>query len=375
MRNRFFVLSVLSAASCAAQAQSSVTLYGVVDSFVEFASAGNGNVTRLSSGGAAGSRFGFRGSEDLGGGLKANFTLESGILIDTGTSTGTSFNPTSTTPTGNSYAFQRQTFAGLSGDFGSINLGRQYTPHFGTMAAFDPAGFGMSGALNYFASPGVGVNGGSPADSTTRRDNSIQYTTPVVNGFKANVFVARGESTGVGQPKSTGNSVNIAGQYNSSTLSAQISYLTLKTVYLLGNTDKYTDIAASYDFGFVKPSVIFVQRRGDTAGAPSLNAYQIGASAPVGVGKLIATYGHLENKSLADANSQAIGVRYDYPLSKRTTVYGGATKIRNDANAGYTISGGGGSSTGQALYNPTGVAGGGNGRDPSSVYVGMTHVF
>ncbi|WP_431096393.1 porin [Polaromonas aquatica] len=367
MKTKLFALSVLSAASCAAQAQSTVTLYGVADSYVEAASAGNGNVMRVSSGGVMGSRFGFRGSEDLGGGLKANFALEAGFLIDTGASTGTTTIPTSTVPTGGSYMFQRLATVGFSGGFGSVNIGRQYTPHFGTMAAFDPAGFAMSGALNYYAGPGVGINGGSLADATTRRDNSIQYTTPTWSGFKASLFYAMGESTGAGQPKSTGDTLNVAAGYSSSTLSAQVSYMTEKTVYLLGNTDKYTDVAVSYDFGFIKPSAIFVRRRGEMTGAPALDAYQIGASAPVGVGKLIATYGQLKNKTTANADSKAIGVRYDYPLSKRTTLYAGATRISNSANAGYTISGGGGSSAGLALSSI--------GQDPKSVYAGIAHVF
>jgi len=368
MKTQLFALSVLSAASCAVQAQSSVTVYGVLDSFLELASAGNGTVTRISSGGAMGSRFGFRGTEDLGSGLKANFVLEAGILMDTGASTGTATIPTSTVPTGAAYMFQRLATVGLSGDFGAVNIGRQYTPHFGTMAAFDPAGFTMSGALNYYAGPGVGINGGSLADATTRRDNSIQYTTPTWGGFKANLFYAFGESNGAGgQPKSTGNTLNIAAGYSSSTLSAQASYMTEKTIYLVGNTDKYTVLAASYDFGVIKPSAIFVRRRGDMAGAPSLDAYQIGASAPVGVGKLIATYGQLKNKTTANSDSKAIGVRYDYPLSKRTTIYGGATRISNQAAAGYTISGGGGSSPGLALSAV--------GQSPKSVYAGIAHMF
>ncbi|MEO7887263.1 MAG: porin [Polaromonas sp.] len=367
MKTKLFALSVLSVACCAAQAQSSVTLYGAVDSYVEVASAGNGNVTRVSSGGMMGSRFGFRGSEDLGGGLKANFVLEAGFLTDTGAGTGTATVPTSTVPTGGNYMFQRLATVGLSGSFGAVNIGRQYTPHFGTMAAFDPTGFTMSGALNYYAGPGAGINGGGLADATTRRDNSIQYTTPVMGGFKANIFYALGESTGVGQPKSTGNLFNISGQYNGSALAAQVSYLTEKTVYLIGNTDKYTDFSISYDFGFIKPSAIFVRRRGDMTGAPAIDAYQIGASAPVGVGKLIATYGQLKNKTTANADSKAFGIRYDYPLSKRTTLYGGATKISNNANAGYTISGGGGSSAGLALSSV--------GQSPSSIYAGIAHVF
>lgn len=368
MKTQLFALSVLSAASCAVQAQSSVTVYGVLDSFLELASAGNGTVARISSGGAMGSRFGFRGSEDLGGGLKANFVLEAGLLMDTGASTGTATVPTSTVPTGGTYMFQRMAMVGLSGDFGAINIGRQYTPHFGTMAAFDPAGFTMSGALNYYAGPGAGINGGSLADATTRRDNSIQYTTPTWGGFKGNVFYAPGESTGAGgQPKSTGNTLNIAAGYASSTLSAQISYLTEKTVYLIGNTDKYTDFAISYDFGVIKPSAIFVRRRGDMVGAPAIDAYQIGASAPLGAGKLIATYGQLKNKTTANADSKAFGLRYDYALSKRTTLYGGVTKISNQAGAGYTISGGGGSSPGLALSAV--------GQSPKSVYAGIAHMF
>jgi len=105
------------------QAQSSVTLYGVIDNVIDVSNQGGGTIKKLQSGGAYGSRLGFTGSEDLGDGLAAVFTLEMGISTDTGVLQQ------------GGRAFGRQAFVGLAGKWGSLTLGRQYAPQFYTLAA------------------------------------------------------------------------------------------------------------------------------------------------------------------------------------------------------------------------------------------------
>ena len=351
----------------AAQAQSKVEIYGVLDSYVEAYDNGDATTGRLSSGGRAGSRLGFRGSEALGGGLEAFFSLEAGILLDTGKST-----PDNATSAG--YLFQRESLVGLRGGFGALSIGRQYTPHFMALAMNDPAGLGMSSSINYFASPAVaGINGGPGADGTTRRDNSVIYVSPNFAGLQASLFASAGESKDVaGQPSnSVGNTYNLGLRYVVAGLTANLSYLQQQPLYrnLVGDEgkDKYLAISAAYDFGLVKPAFTYVKKdSNDTALAPSLDAWQVGASAPLLGGRLIGTYAMLKNDSVADADASAWGLRYDYPLSKRTTLYGGVTGISNDGKASYSISGGGGSSAGVV-----GVAG----ADPRSLYAGITHSF
>lgn len=337
-------------------AQSNVTVYGILDEYLEVANGGNGSVKRLSSGGVAGSRLGFRGSEDLGSGLRAVFVMEHDFLGDTGAPATAIF-------------WNRQTYVGLSSsDYGSLTAGRQYTPYFSAMASTDPSSFGMGSALNYFAFPGFAVSPGKPAagingtlgDSTTRRSNSVLYTSPSLSGVQLKLFGSASEGTDA-------RVMNGSIGYTSPTLFAAASYLSERTTYITNNTDKYTLLVAGYDFGVVKPVAIFISRRGSAANAPDVDAYQIGGSAPIGQGILSGTYSKLKNKLNDTYSASGWGLRYEYLLSKRTRLYAGITGITNRANAAFTISGGGSSSAGLALSGP--------GADPRSGFMGISHTF
>lgn len=209
MKKTMIALAALGAMAGAAHAQSTVTMYGVVDMFVgesttkshlngvpdntafgataynpgtgEAAKAGTPGWSKkgmsLNSGGLSGSRWGLRGSEDLGGGLKANFQLESGISADTGASSG----------------FNRTSKLGLSGGFGSIEMGRQYTQLFLLMDSFDAQGTSSFSATNAIFGPAVATELGAFGPAY-RFDNSLQYTTPTMGGFTGAVQYVFGEN-------------------------------------------------------------------------------------------------------------------------------------------------------------------------------------
>ena len=140
MKKSLLALAVLGAFAGAASAQSSITIYGIADAGI-VAESGNpaGSVTKLTSGVSAGSRLGFRGTEDLGGGLAAIFALETGILLDTGgNAQGQVF------ANQNGLVFGRQDYVGLTGGFGAVTAGRQYNPYFITVNTVDPFGTGYA---------------------------------------------------------------------------------------------------------------------------------------------------------------------------------------------------------------------------------------
>lgn len=166
-----------AAASTAATAQTSVTVYGSIDAGLRSLSntdaAGNSNLTMGSNGTFRSNRLGFKGTEDLGAGLKANFVLETGF----NTATGALNNTTST-------LFQRQASIGLAGDFGAVDLGRQYTVAFNTVLAYDPFAFKYP-SLTYAIASTAG----------TRNSNDIQYTGKF-GGLTARAEYALGEVEG-----------------------------------------------------------------------------------------------------------------------------------------------------------------------------------
>src|SRR6476620_9048218 len=163
MKKSALALAVLAAFSLntTAHAQSNVQVYGLIDAGVEHATnatPNGGDMTRVISGGKNTSRWGLRGSEDLGGGLKAVFNLEGGILLDTGASDGN--------------LFKRQANVGLEGGFGRVVLGRSFTTTYDLVIKFDPLGF----APNYSWATSGSATGPSKYGMTTAFDNLIKYS-------------------------------------------------------------------------------------------------------------------------------------------------------------------------------------------------------
>lgn len=160
MHQRVLIATLAIAASSAASAQSNVQIYGVMDAGVEYvtnAAASGGDVTKVYSGGSNNSRLGFRGSEDLGGGLKAVFNLESGLLIDDGTVDGP--------------LFRRQANVGLEGKFGRVVVGRSFTTVYDFIVPFDPMGY----APRYSWIPTGNGTLSSKYGMTTGFDNMVKY--------------------------------------------------------------------------------------------------------------------------------------------------------------------------------------------------------
>ncbi|MDR3398078.1 MAG: porin [Pandoraea sp.] len=204
------VLAGLAAGAVPAFAQSNVTLYGIVDDALTYSSNQNGKSnTYLRNGNLAGSRWGLRGTEDLGGGTKALFQLENGFDVNSGafSSSGVMFN--------------RQAFVGLKNDqLGTVTIGRQYSPYYLMVGTIGPVAY-VTGATG--AHPGD-IDG---LDTTIRINNSVTYTSPVLWGVTASLQYGFGGQAGA---FSKGNTYSGALRYDGGPLSLAAGYLRMNNV-------------------------------------------------------------------------------------------------------------------------------------------------
>jgi len=343
MKKSLVALSVL-AASGAVMAQSSVGLYGIADAFVGsrqttgISLVGGNMVTLeqrqrvLDSGGLNGSRWGLKGAEDLGGGLKANFVLESGFDISNGASSGA--------------LFDRQAFVGLSGNFGSVSLGRQYGAYDnvrgsflsaqGNSPAFDATnGVPLTQTLVQYAVNGaftlppvnnpsvlldintaaVGSRVGAWAGYQARIDNSIRYETPNISGFQAAVVY------GFGENKSNAASATKNASFSLTYANGPVAVALVHQDDELGKDFhlKNTAIGGNYDLGLAKIFLAYNQAK--YTGLARQNEWSVGVRAPLGATTLVAQYARSNGDDLG--KSQSLGLSAEYSLSKRTTAYAG----------------------------------------------------
>lgn len=316
-----------------------VTVYGIADAFVETANAGQGTVTRVESGGIAQSRLGFTGQEDLGGGLKAIFTLESGFAYDTGR-TGSAF-------------WSRQAFVGLSsGQWGTLTLGHQETPLFLTTYAFDAFGLGNSG--NYW---------NLSQYNNFWVDNAVVYETPVWSGFTARLFYAPSEqASGVGSG---------VGGYRAGSVSYSRGPLNVVASFdeqaiRGGKPDaRHATVGGSYDFEVLKLFLGFESmKNADPVEAPNRDARlaTVGVHVPVtSTGKVVASFTRRDDRSDADRDAAQWALGYFESLSKRTTLYTTYGQIHNQNGGTFGIG-----------YTPIAVVAG---HAVKSLQVGVNHTF
>lgn len=287
MKKTLIALAAVAATS-AAFAQSSVTVYGKVDIGISNAI---GGATKAETGlnEAAGSRLGFRGTEDLGGGLKANFILEHRFKPDTGAeSTAGTF-------------WAGRSIVGLSGGFGKVDFGRDYSAAFWTALGADVFGY-----------DGVAANVSSTNASTnpTRLANVISYSSPTMGGFMAQGSYSFKETATAGVKNAT--SVRLA--YAAGPLSASVA-----ASKNANNTD-YSAFGAAYDFGMAKANLL-ISKGEVISGATVLDAdgMTLGLVVPMGALTLKASYATLEVGNVKTVAQLGLGARY--ALSKRTDVY------------------------------------------------------
>lgn len=317
MKKSLLALAALTAFAGAASAQSSVTLFGVVDLNLRNQDNGSaGSRKTMSTDGNASSRLGFRGIEDLGGGLKAGFWLEGGLAADLGNQGGANGIPGAAAASWN-----RRATASLIGDFGEIRLGRDYTPTFWSNTAYDVFGTnGVGAATNYWSALGSG------AVTQVRSNNNVAYHLNA-GGLWVWLQVAPGEN----QPgqKYTGGRVNYAAGPFAVAVAAG------KTDIGASPDFKEFNVAGSFDAGFAK----FVALYGKNDwGSDSQKRYSFQVQAPVGAATLKASYAKTKGDSsvasrvdLWDSTQLALGVVYD--LSKRTALYGHYSRLDNGGSA------------------------------------------
>jgi GBP family porin len=309
MKKSLLALAMFGAFAGSASAQSAVTVYGVVDAGVVSESGNGATATKVSSGVQSESRLGFRGTEDLGNGVKAVFTLEADVGVDTGKSNSGSL-------------FGRQSFVGLSSEkFGTLTMGNQLTSVYNTLHdVADPFQTGLAGSsLNLIAPLGESVG------------SSVKYATPTVAGFSGEVTYGMGEVPGDSKANRT---VGGSAGYADKTMAVRVAVNKVE-IGSTGLNARTTLLAGSYDLGVVKAHAGFADTKLDTL--VDSRDLMIGATVPFGANKLLVSYIRKDDRTAfnADANQFAIG--YTYDMSKRTNLYTSYAHISNKNGAGYTV--------------------------------------
>lgn len=343
----------LALAAGAAQAQTSVSIYGIVDAgFVHESGAAAGSVNKITSGVGSASRIGFRGTEDLGGGTSVLFTLENGNRIDTGEvdAGGTIFN--------------RQAFVGIKGKAGMLTLGRQYTPWHQALAQVgDPFSTGYAGgSKNLF--PDFGAN--------VRTSNTVMYTTPVIDGLVADVAYSAGEQPGSSE---SGRQLGASLGYARGPLNVRLAYnhKNLDVAAAPGvaparrGAGSNKLLVANYDFKVLKAYFALSVDKGfgsaplgnnnnpfgGVAPTASLDGNEIllGAVLQAGAGNVILTLMRKDDRTRLNQDARSLGLGYLYPLSRRTTLYSVYGLIDNKNGAGYTVANNTEAGTGDRAFN------------------------
>lgn len=339
------------AASATAQT-SSVTLYGIVDAGLEYAKTGSrASALRIESGLLQTSRWGLRGSEDLGGGVSAIFTLEAEVRADTGAS---------------AEGFARQSFMGLqSSKLGSLTLGRHYTPEYFVLLNQSVFGFGLAGKASNHA-----------VNNTTRQSNSASYISARLAGFRGSLMLGAGNEnfaqTGT-SPRTAGRYAGASVDYLNGPLTAAVSYGYQKATTTLAPAAPTVPAAstieiaggATYNFGIASLNA-GGYRRSSPAGFTG-RSYWVGANVKLGAGDFLAQVSRINDTTSSNRDATLWALGYVYPMSRRTALYASFGLMSNNANANYGIAGAGNDAP-DASVRELGY----NGR---SLMLGMRHAF
>ncbi|CAB3788584.1 Outer membrane porin protein 32 [Paraburkholderia caffeinitolerans] len=339
--------------SGAAHAQSSVTLYGVADGGLLYTSktldpATGGNAGKqfsLVDSGIAPSQFGLMGTEDLGGGMKAEFRLESGISVANG-----SFNDS------NGNLFGRQAYVGLANPYGEVKLGLQFSPFFLALYDLDPRGLSQFGSglviyLDHVAGTGV------------FNANSVSYSSPVVAGFSGSALFSFG---GVAGNFQSGRQYSVSLKYDNGTVMVEAAYYdgnsggTVSTVPPTNVAFEGRMLGASYKIGKLTAKASFVNYK--VAGGFNSNVYDAGLDF-LATPDLDLNGGvwFVSDRNQTTNHSVMGSLGAQYFLTRRTTLYGQVAVVNNHGamNTGLSVN--------DALYSPTGTT--------TGVNCGIRHVF
>ncbi|CAN7584832.1 porin [Variovorax paradoxus] len=334
--------------SVGAFAQSNVAVYGLIDMSINHVRAEKNakrSAAHLTAMGSDASRLGFRGTEDLGGGNRAYFKLETGISADTGA------------PTNATQFWNRESYVGLGSEsLGSVQVGSQYTPWIWTTGKIDPFGrFGIGTMVNLLQ--------GSPRGWSVTFNNSAQYITPNLGGVVGRVMASAPEGS------ITGASYGAALEITRGKLYVALNYdqtgATLASVGLPGSGRAVTrtfGAGLTYDLDLVKLAGWYQSNRGSQL--PTAEGYMLGATVPVGASEI---RGSFVQRRLANADAKQFAVGQYYFLSKRTTVFWQIARLKNSGT-------GAAFGLGPTRIEQASLLAGGN-RTILGTQIGMRHVF
>lgn len=335
MKKSLIALAVMAAAG-AASAQSSVTLFGIVDATLQWTRGAPGDTRfRMTTGAYNSSRLGFRGTEDLGGGMSASFWLEAGVNNDDGSGQATIINSGTNAAAGaGGLTFNRRSTVSLSGGWGEVRLGRDYTPSFWNLTVFDPFGYVGSGATMLAQAP-LGPNG-------IRASNSIGYFLPAnLGGFYGQVQYGENEL-----PNNLGAGVD-AGRY----FGGRVGYASgpFNVAFGIGRTDVPNapgaddilamNLGGQWDFGMARLMAQFASDR-NLGGVGNVDGrgWLIGALVPVGPGEIRVAYSEYRvDTPLGDPRGRKLALGYVHNLSKRTALYATAAYLKNSGGGAFVV--------------------------------------
>ncbi|MFT4100504.1 MAG: porin [Burkholderiaceae bacterium] len=337
MKKSLLAVAVAAALPIAAQAQTNVTMYGVADAgvgYVKTDAPGTSGALRVDSGIMSTSRWGVRGTEDLGSGLSAFFNAEAEWGVDEGTG-----GPTAAGSSATPLTFSRRSIVGLQGGFGQIFLGREYTPSFYANIANDLFGYGLNGSTLAWNVAGL---------VSIRYSNAIFWNSPSWGGVQIRAAYGKGAQTGTeyyDSPKKRDNNGEIAVLYTGSALHANAYYRGGYANTAAGADTikiKQYGLGAGYKFGFGRIVAGFaVSDRDDLAGVfnGKTKMANIGLGVNAGAGEFLIQAHQVRAEEVDGIRPKAntLGVGYTYPLSKRTTVYATYSKVWNKDGASLII--------------------------------------
>lgn len=368
MKEKLLALAALTLAG-AASAQSSVTMFGVVDLAYAYGSTSANHLARIRESGNTTSRIGLRGSEDLGGGLSAGFWLEAGMDPSDGqggaTNTNNQASGTGAASAGRQgLTFNRRSIVYVRGSWGELRAGRDYTPSFWNLTLFDAfgtTGVGTSQLLNSGALGLIGV-------TAVRASNAVTYSTPGCSdpigcsGFygQAQVILGENASDAPGGTSKDGSGAGVHVGYGSGPFTIAIGHGKARyaTGLAVGDTTQ-SNLGLSYKMGGNTLKALFVRDQRDSAIKVVGTGYQIGANIPMGANEVRASWGVYKTDQTGSPKTSKLSLGYVHHMSKRTALYGTVARLANSGGAT------------QALNGATGVVNGGS----TGYDIGIKHSF
>ncbi len=309
MNKKLVALALSAVAAGVASAQTAnVTLYGIVDTYLSSQRIGGvgavaaRSTTMVTGGGLSGSRWGLRGSESLGGGMNAIFTLENGFASDSG-ALGQG-----------GLLFGRRAFVGLNGGFGTVTIGRDYSPNFFVMCNSDDT---FGGCLTGFSAV---ANMGGFFANTLRQNNQVKYSTPNMGGLTGSLAWALGEVAG-----NSSGSRTIGGnvEYKQGPLYVGVGFSDQKNAAATGS-DKQFIIGATYNFGVAYAGLTYIENK-NVAGVktkPMIGSVTV----PFGAARVGL---QLAQSKSGSAKATSFGLLGEYDLSKRSELYAIYAQCKN----------------------------------------------